>query len=512
MRCEEMANLEHEAILRQGVKEWNRWREENPRIQPDLSETDLSETDLSEADLSRANLSEADLIGAVIIKVNFTEAYLNGALLRGLNFFGVNLSGATLNRADFGGADLSGADLSRANLSGANLASVSTQMTNFSNATFTGACIDNWRYSERTILDNIVCQYIYLTCEYIDNLNTEGKDNKDFKFSNRRPSNLSKTFAPREFSERLKTSLKPFELADFHQQDKNKHLIEIRKEFRSAFKQYLTYFEEFVRKAKEEEISFEVHTATNGLEILIDSDNEEETVKIVKYLKENVSLITQNIDNLNIEVEPGVSSLQAETLIVDLRHQIRHLQGSLDNARLEIKYQEREICNLKTQVEQYYTLLLETKTKDYFFQQNQNFYQQQEQQQENKMNNDQSPNNVNQSIANTGKMGNVIASAGDVNINQIQDPQLKELLEQLKSAINSSELEEQDKTDALEEVAAIVEAEKKQDSNAIQKAGRRFKRIISGVPIVTKGVENINNLWTQIQDFLSSILQNPPST
>jgi hypothetical protein len=342
----------------------------------------------------------------------------------------------------------------------------------------------HWSFTHNTILENVVCDYVYYDFDRISG-----------KFFERRPSNLSQNFAQGEFSKLLKM--------DYLQEDKYHYRIEIRQEFRSAFKQYLTYFEEFVRKAKGKKIKFEVHTEPNGLEILIDSDNEEETVKIVRYLKEYVSLITQNIDNLNIEIQSGVSSLQAETLIVDLRHQLRHLQGSLDNARLEIKYQKREICNLKTQVEQYYTLLLETKTKGDFIQQNiqQNNYQGQGQQQESKMTNNQSQNNVNQPIANTGEMESAIASGNNTNINQVQDPQLKELLEQLKSEINSSELKEEDKEDALEEVENIAEAQKKQDGKALQKAGRSLKRIISNVPEVTKGVKRIDELWNQIQQL-----------
>jgi hypothetical protein len=32
-----MINPEHLAILKQGVEIWNKWREENPDIMPDLS-------------------------------------------------------------------------------------------------------------------------------------------------------------------------------------------------------------------------------------------------------------------------------------------------------------------------------------------------------------------------------------------------------------------------------------------------------------------------------------------
>jgi hypothetical protein len=107
-------------------------------------------------------------------------------------------------------------------------------------------------------------------------------------------------------------------------------------------------------------------------------------------------------------------------------------------------------------------------------------------------------------------MESAIASGNNTNINQVQDPQLKALLEQLKSEINSSELKEEDKEDALEEVENIAEAQKKQDGNALQKAGRSLKRIISNVPEVTKGVKRIDELWNQIQqlDWIASIFQN----
>ncbi len=36
-----MANQEHLIILKQGVNVWNKWRQEHPRIKPDLSNVDL---------------------------------------------------------------------------------------------------------------------------------------------------------------------------------------------------------------------------------------------------------------------------------------------------------------------------------------------------------------------------------------------------------------------------------------------------------------------------------------
>jgi len=96
-----MANPEHLKILKQGVEQWNKWREEHPDVEPDLS---------------GANLLRADLYGA-----NLRDANLAGADLRGADLSGANLRGASVPRADLSGADLSRADLSQAGLNGAGL-------------------------------------------------------------------------------------------------------------------------------------------------------------------------------------------------------------------------------------------------------------------------------------------------------------------------------------------------------------------------------------------------------
>jgi uncharacterized protein YjbI with pentapeptide repeats len=61
-----MANKEHLAHLRQGVKTWNDWRNLNPNITPDLVEADRIGTNLAEAHLTRADLAGANLHEAAI--------------------------------------------------------------------------------------------------------------------------------------------------------------------------------------------------------------------------------------------------------------------------------------------------------------------------------------------------------------------------------------------------------------------------------------------------------------
>ena len=119
-----MANSKHFQILSQGAEAWNRWRNENPKIRPDLSGADLSRMNLVGAYLSDADLSEANLQGA-----NLRRAQLNRA----------NLRGANLESADLTEADIVHAILAGANLTKANLTSAEVQYSDLSDADFSGA-------------------------------------------------------------------------------------------------------------------------------------------------------------------------------------------------------------------------------------------------------------------------------------------------------------------------------------------------------------------------------------
>jgi uncharacterized protein YjbI with pentapeptide repeats len=145
-----MANEEHLEILGQGVKVWNRWREENPDVvRPDLSgaflfgadliEAFLSGADLIEADLSGADLRLANLRGADLRKANLRGADLRLANLGGADLSKVNLSGANLSGANLSRADLRGADLSRANLREADLRGTDLREVDLSGANLSGA-------------------------------------------------------------------------------------------------------------------------------------------------------------------------------------------------------------------------------------------------------------------------------------------------------------------------------------------------------------------------------------
>jgi len=115
-----MANPEHLEILKQGVEQWNKWREEHPDVVPDLSEAHLSGAILRRVDFSQADLRRANLRGANLWRAHFRGANLTGAYLHGTDLIGANLSEANLSGTEFSRANLSEAMLRKACLQGAN--------------------------------------------------------------------------------------------------------------------------------------------------------------------------------------------------------------------------------------------------------------------------------------------------------------------------------------------------------------------------------------------------------
>jgi hypothetical protein len=123
-----MANSEHLAKIKEGVKAWDDWREANPEIVPDLSGANLSEKDLSRANLSGANLHRADLLLA-------------------------DLSGADLSEANVGEADMRLADLTEADLSGATLRSANLSIAVLTRTDLTGASVAFTTFGDNDLRD-----------------------------------------------------------------------------------------------------------------------------------------------------------------------------------------------------------------------------------------------------------------------------------------------------------------------------------------------------------------------
>ncbi len=129
---------DHSKIFNQGVEAWNKWREENPELTPDLAGEQFSYENLSGINFSRMDLSYEDLSSATLIGADFTRAELDhtdlsDAYLKGAKFVDGNLSCVNLY----------GAFLEGANFKGANLGEGSLKETSLENAILDGAIL--WR-------------------------------------------------------------------------------------------------------------------------------------------------------------------------------------------------------------------------------------------------------------------------------------------------------------------------------------------------------------------------------
>ncbi len=184
-------------------------------VRANLSFTYLAETDLSFANLEGANISaaylskanfsfadlhDADLSFSNLTDANFSEsdarsAQFSFADLNGINFYSANLVNssfkqADLSKANFIQSDLTNANLVSVNLTDANLTAATAFFTNFQAAIFTGSILESWKINSHTILNEAICDYIYLKSPQ-DNNSPESDSLNDA---------LKITFAPGEFT------------------------------------------------------------------------------------------------------------------------------------------------------------------------------------------------------------------------------------------------------------------------------------------------------------------------
>ncbi|ELR97687.1 pentapeptide repeat-containing protein [Gloeocapsa sp. PCC 73106] len=167
-----MASTEQLSLIRRDIKEWNSWRKKNSLTRVELNNSDLSKLDLARAALWDANLEGANLVGANLIKSD-----LRGANCKGANFSEANLSGADLRNGNFTQANLSRTILTQANLIGATLMQANLFDANLMEASLTAACIHNWLINQKTVLQQIDCNYVYFAANKLNRYPEKG----DFK-------------------------------------------------------------------------------------------------------------------------------------------------------------------------------------------------------------------------------------------------------------------------------------------------------------------------------------------
>jgi uncharacterized protein YjbI with pentapeptide repeats/DNA-binding XRE family transcriptional regulator len=178
-------NKRHLNTLNKGVKSWNRWREKNYRVIPQLSgakpkedyldEIDLHHADLKGSFLQNKSLRASKLRGAILCEANLSNANLSDADLLGADLIGANLTGVNLTNANLWGANLSeailvdailcDANFKQADLSNADLTHADMREANFNRANFEYAIlkycfiygISNWNINLNKAVQKQLC-------------------------------------------------------------------------------------------------------------------------------------------------------------------------------------------------------------------------------------------------------------------------------------------------------------------------------------------------------------------
>jgi uncharacterized protein YjbI with pentapeptide repeats len=160
-----MADQEQLARLKQSVRGWNKWREEHPEINIDLTEADFRKNNLIGVNLGGVGFQiegyshyygmEMDGRRVKVNGANFDEANLWGA-----NFALADLSGAHFGSSDLGGSNLVGAKFCSAKFFGAdfriaNLTHAWLEETDFRRSRFEGSILGDNDLSGAMGLDEV---------------------------------------------------------------------------------------------------------------------------------------------------------------------------------------------------------------------------------------------------------------------------------------------------------------------------------------------------------------------
>ncbi|HEX8246956.1 MAG TPA: toll/interleukin-1 receptor domain-containing protein [Pyrinomonadaceae bacterium] len=150
-----MANEEHLKILKQGTRVWNRWREDNTEIEPDLSLITLKGLDLKEV-----NLSGAKLNGSYLLHCNLDNVDLNFVVMRSITLINTSLIETNFSKSSFPFAnffycDLKKAIMAHARIERVNFCDSTLNDTDFSYGIMYGNSFSNVDLSSAKGLENV---------------------------------------------------------------------------------------------------------------------------------------------------------------------------------------------------------------------------------------------------------------------------------------------------------------------------------------------------------------------
>lgn len=124
----------------------------------------------------------------------------------------------------------------------------------------------------------------------------------------------------------------------YHKEQESVFKIPLDENIRTAIKQYLVYFNDFVAISKGKHINFETSSYNEGIELKLKVNSTTELEEIKKYLQEYISFIKTNIDNIRPEFDNQLDKTQQQMMIIELKNQIRNLQSTVEIRNVQLEY------------------------------------------------------------------------------------------------------------------------------------------------------------------------------
>ena len=432
----------------------------------DFTGATLKNTDFRKANLTRTRFYEAKKLDfarvddTILTKLAVIKLLVTGNG-RGKSYAGANLKGANLIGADLKEANLKDANIIEASFQGAcleraNLTLAQAVGTNFTSAQMTGACVEAWNIESTTKLDNIDCRFIYL----LEHPKPETDDRE------RRPS--SGEFQPGEFTKLFEEVLNTVDFI-----------------FRKGidWKAFVSTFQKVQDQNEGTELAIQsIENKGDGVVVVkvavpVDADKE----KIHSDFTQNYQLALQAVE------EKYKAQLQAkDEQIVVYRQQsgemaeiVKLLANKPINVQVDNKVENK---NMTKSNDASRKIEIGSVGRDF---------------------------NASGQALNLGDISGTVTNT----INQLptspepEKPGIKELLTQLQAAIEAdTNLPQEDKAEALEQVKALAEAGKSPQEGAMQKVAKTAIKILKGtiysLPSATKLVEQCSNLLPLISTFL----------
>ncbi|MBD2086914.1 pentapeptide repeat-containing protein [Coleofasciculus sp. FACHB-542] len=446
--------------------------------------TNFRGADLTDADFTQATLKSTNFRGAILTRTCWHQAkkldrarvgdsILAKAAVRdllvgsngykksyaGANLKGANLTGVNLNEANLREADISEATLKAANLEGANLTKAQSVGTDFTNASLTGACLEAWNIDSTTKLEQVDCRYVYL----LEHPNPLTGDRE------RRPHDPDKIFEPGDFEKLYKKIMNTVQILlrnGINPEAFNIAFQKLMEENREITPDSIQTIE---KKGNDVLLTIQVPEGTDKGKVQRDFE------------------------------EPYLARLEAQKQAALLEAEKRYSK-EIKEITMILASNPSNLSNLLSNL----TIIASGENTTMTDNKNQGI-------------------NATGSFVNTGEMNNMtgntinlgqISGAVSNTVNQLPDspepgkPSIKELLTQLQTAIEAdTNLSEEDKAEALEQVKALAEAGKNPKEGAMQKGAKTAMKILKGtaasLPSAATLVEACNKLLPAIASLLA---------